>query len=177
MNAKKDMVDKDSLREALRLMVEESAPADNWQARVLAEAPKPRRRWLTLTGIGSAAAAAIVAAALIGGHLIGNQNDMAESETGIAAPGLLLMIAEAPAPVPVPAPVPAPVRVPAPAPIPVPAPEPVPEERDIALRTPGDNADVDEYINNLLAVELTAEPELIMSVMDPFLDTSYIPIF
>lgn len=170
MNAKKDILDNDSLREALRLMVEESAPAAGWEERVLAKAPKPRRRLRLIPGIGSAAAAAVIAL-----MLTFSGADQVESEISgewrVESSGPELLLARAPQTprsqssprtqsaqsTPKTPSAPEPTVI-----LPEPLPEPI--------------IPVADYIDGLLAQQIELEQELLVSMIDPSFDNSYTPL-
>lgn len=175
MNTNNNKPDNEALRRALGRMLEETAPTAGWEERVMKRAPQPRRRrlWL-LPGIGAAAAAIAVLLMMPG-------------KVSEPAPLPVVPVAQPEAPAPKIAKVaPAEPAAPAPpkiakvakiakiaiiaAPEPEPEPEPTPE-----LRT--DETPVADYIDELLAAELSNEPAMIMSVMDPFIDTSYTPLY
>lgn len=181
MNAKNDITDANkSLREALRLMVEESAPTAGWEERVMAEAPKPRRRLPLVAGIGAAAAvAAVVVLAVMTGASGGEQ--WAEGAANAAGPEPVLMIAQAPEAPHVPCrPEPrrqAPRRTSTSGALRVILPEPLPEPREHEPAPSEFDIPVADYIDELLAAELLKEQTLIQSVIDPYTDTSYTPLY
>lgn len=181
MNAKNDITDANkSLREALRLMVEESAPTAGWEERVMAEAPKPRRRLRLVAGIGAAAAvAAVVVLAVMTGAPGGEQ--WAEEAANAAGPEPVLMIAQAPEAPHVPCrPEPrrqAPRRASTSGALRVILPEPLPEPREHEPVPSEFDIPVADYIDELLAAELLKEQTLIQSVIDPYTDTSYTPLY
>lgn len=181
MNAKNDIPDANkSLREALRLMVEDSAPAPGWEERVLAAVPKPRRRLRLVPGIGAAAAAAaIVVLAVMTGAPGGEQ--WAEEAANPAGPEPVLMIARAPEAPQVPCrPEPrrqAPRRASTSGALRVILPEPLPEPREHEPAPSEFDIPVADYIDELLAGELLKEQTLIQSVIGPYTDTSYTPLY
>lgn len=184
MNAKNDIPDANkALREALRLMVEDSAPTPGWEERVLAAAPRPRRKLRLVPALGAAAAVAavivVVAQAVMTGAPGGEQ--WAEEAANAAGPEPVLMIAQAPEAPHVPCrPEPrrqAPRRASTSGTLRVILPEPLPEPREHEPVPSEFDIPVADYIDELLAAELLKEQTLIQSVIDPYTDTSYTPLY
>lgn len=162
-----------NLREALRLMTEESAPSAGWERRVLEESfGKPHRIWVRLS------VAAISAAAVALALLILAKPEPTAIAPVAAEPGLL--IAQAPAPYVHIEPVRPEhhhkaIKPVAPQPIVI-LPEPLADADMPKMEEPLPEIAVNEYIDELLAQSLTEEQELISSILDPEFNASYTPL-
>lgn len=160
-----------NLREALRLMAEESAPAAGWEQRVLDESlGKPRRRiWVRLSvAVMSAAAAALILFTPVRPEPIVIAPATAEPQ---------LLIAQAPDPAEHVEPAkPGPRKAAAPRqPVVIILPEPLAAEGHEQEKMP-EELSVPEYIDALLARNLAEEQEMISSILNPEFNASYIPL-
>lgn len=170
-NARKDSEKNDgNLRRALARMLLESAPADGWEERVLEAADRSCRRRRVFARFMAFGAAAVAAAVVAVVFLPRNP---AAGPSPAAAPSV---VGAAPAPVAVSVvgrPVAAPPAAPAAA---APAPAPgrkgkprviIPEAGECGTAEPSDiDIPIGEYIDDLLAMELIRNQELLTSITD-----------